>query len=282
LDHAEQASVLLRGTTAQAERALALSMAAVHRMAAMPSDAPRARLELEEARGIAEAMGAEHVIGFVAFLAAGTLMFAQLPAEALPFAEEALRIGRRLEAEWLTGVCLLTLGRLAQLRGDRKAARDYAAQALPLQQLMQNRREVSITLSLLAFCEAADGEAGALRTWQASLAVYVDLSSRTGTVTAVLGIAALLAAGGQAAAAARLLGAVDADIENVYAGVLQLWAQPSREQALALAQAGLSAGAFTQAWAEGQALSLDQAADLALAASPAVAPTAATSDPSVS
>ncbi|MHB8575560.1 MAG: ATP-binding protein [Dehalococcoidia bacterium] len=263
LDHAEQASVLLRGTTAQAERAICLSMAALHRM---PSDALRARLELEEARGIAEAMGAEHFVGFVAFLAAGALMLAQLPAEALPFAEEALRIGRRLDAEWLTGVCLQALGRLAQLRGDRKAARDYAAQALPLQQRMQNRWEVGLSLALLASCEAADGEAGALRTWQASLAVSVDLGTRAGMVTAVLGIAALLAARGEAAAAARLLGAVEAGVEEVYASQLRFWAQPAREQALPLARAALSAEAFAQAWVEGQALTLDEAADLALAA----------------
>ena len=47
--------------------AVALGYAAFCRM---PSDAPRARLELEEARSVARATGIEYLMGYVACLAA--------------------------------------------------------------------------------------------------------------------------------------------------------------------------------------------------------------------
>jgi tetratricopeptide (TPR) repeat protein len=261
-DHAEQAKALLRGTTAQTQLAWSVGLAAMYRM---PSDAPRARLESEEARGLATATRAAFLIGFVAAMAAYGRLFAQLPAEGLPFAEEALRIGRRLDAEWLTGFALSVLGELTQLGGDLQAARGYLEQALPLHTMMQNRFEVAMSLIALASCEAASGEASALGTWQTALAVSADLGNRIEIVTAVLGIAEQFAVRAHVAAAARLLGAVEEDIGEVYPTQFQRRVQAAREQALALVRAALSPEAFAQAWAAGQALSLDEATDLALA-----------------
>ncbi|MHB8574250.1 MAG: hypothetical protein ACYDCQ_02865, partial [Dehalococcoidia bacterium] len=260
--HADQAKALLRGTTAQTQLAWAVGLSAMYRM---PSDAPGTRLEFEEARGVAQATGAEFLIGFVAAMAAYARVFVQLPAEGLPFAEEALRIGRRLDAEWLTGFALSVLGELEQLRGDLQAAHGYLEQALPLHKTMQNRFEVAMSLIALASCEAASGEAAALGTWQTALAVSADLGNRIEMVTAVLGIAEQFAVRAHAAAAVRLLGAVEAEVGEVYPTHFQRRVQAARAQALALVRAALGAEAFAQAWAEGQALSLDQATDLALA-----------------
>jgi predicted ATPase/transcriptional regulator with XRE-family HTH domain len=260
--HAEQACALLRGTPGQAELAQALGYAAIVRMA---SDAPGAQRELDEARDVARATGTPYLIGTVALLSAYSLRFSPAPAEALPFAEEALRIAQELGAEWLTAVTLMTLGDLAELRGDLHTAHSFVEQALPLHQLMENRFDVALTLTVLAFCEAASGAISALATWRASLAEYGELGNRQGMVTAVLGIAALLAVRGDAAISARLLGAVEAEVGAVFASPFARWAQPASEQAQTLAHNALSADAFAQAWAAGQALSLDQVVKLALA-----------------
>jgi hypothetical protein len=159
----------------------------------------------------------------------------------------------------------MTLGDLAELRGDLHTAHSFVEQALPLHQLMENRFDVALTLTVLAFCEAASGAISALATWRASLAEYGELGNRQGMVTAVLGIAALLAVRGDAAISARLLGAVEAEVGAVFASPFARWAQPASEQAQTLAHNALSADAFAQAWAAGQALSLDQVVKLALA-----------------
>jgi hypothetical protein len=263
LDHAEHASALLRGTAAPAELAMALLNAAVLRM---PSDAPRARLELDEALRVARATRVEAVISYVAFVGAFVLQVAQLPAEALPLAEEALRIARHLDSDWLARGSVWMLGVLAQLRGDLQAALRYARDALPLLPLHPSSFDATVVLALLASCEAAVGEAGALATWQASLAASVDIGNLPGMVTAVFGVAEQLAVRGNPAEATRLLGAGEAHLEGVYASPYRVWAEPSREQTLARTHAALSDDAFAQAWAAGESLSLDQATDLALAA----------------
>lgn len=262
LDHAEHACALLRGAPPSLDLALALNLVAGSRLS---RDASRARLELDEARSAANAIGADPLVGQCAVLTALALLYAGMPDPALPFAEEALAIGRGLRSEWLTATSLASLSVVAQHRGDLAAAHGYAAQALPLHRAMQNRWEAVSSLPQLAYCQAESGEAAAKQTWQAALAESIAIGHRHGAVAAVLGIAALLAADGQADRAARLLGAVEAQVEPASANMLVLWVQPLHDRALALTRAALPDAAFAQAWAEGQALSIDQAGDLALA-----------------
>jgi hypothetical protein len=101
------------------------------------------------------------------------------------------------------------------------------------------------------------------------------------------GIARLLSTGEPAAAAVRLLAATDTDTDGwdwEYTGRLNGWFREDDTAARAATRAALGEAPFAQAWAEGEALSLEQATDLALAAladlavAEAVDPTASASD----
>jgi hypothetical protein len=84
---------------------------------------------------------------------------------------------------------------------------------------------------------------------------------------ALMGLAGVAAADGQALRAAKLLGAADTQIK---AGASYWDAAESRyiQRAMSMAVAQLGEAAFDEAWAEGQAMTLEQAADYALEAEP--------------
>jgi hypothetical protein len=84
-------------------------------------------------------------------------------------------------------------------------------------------------------------------------------------VECLVGFAALAAAQGDADRGARLLGAVDAALATI--GVnLYFGDRFERERTLRALHVTLSDDAFDAAWAEGQAMTLEQAVDDALAA----------------
>jgi hypothetical protein len=97
-----------------------------------------------------------------------------------------------------------------------------------------------------------------------SVRLFRDLRHRGGTAGAVQGLAAVAAMRGSVDLAAQLLGAAARLLEETGAALGPLEHEISAG-ALAEVRAALGEELFRRAWAEGQALDLDQAADLALA-----------------
>jgi hypothetical protein len=84
------------------------------------------------------------------------------------------------------------------------------------------------------------------------------------TGISLTGIGLLLADGGQEEGAAQLLGAAASSLEVQSVPPLGRW-PAQHEKVVVATQATLSSESFAHAWAEGEALSLEQATDLALA-----------------
>src|SRR5262249_4906846 len=156
------------------------------------------------------------------------------------------------------------LGRAVHLQGDYRAARALYDESLGLRQRLGDREGLGMCLALtgmLAFHEGKHDEARLLGT--RALAMAHEL--RYGWVTAVelAQLAALDAATGLAeravrlaAAAARLAGALAVQINPDYRVAL--------DSALDRAQRELGPAAYAALWAEGQAMTTDQAVAYAL------------------
>jgi non-specific serine/threonine protein kinase len=96
-----------------------------------------------------------------------------------------------------------------------------------------------------------------------SLLIEIDLGHKAGTAAALDGCACLAAASGHAARAARLFGQAEFLRETVgVVGPASL--RRLRDQWVAATRARLSKGALQAAWAEGRALTLEQAKEEAL------------------
>jgi non-specific serine/threonine protein kinase len=104
-----------------------------------------------------------------------------------------------------------------------------------------------------------------------SLGLLVQLKDKRCPALCVEGLACVASGRGQADRAARLFGAAETLRETI--GVALLPAERAdHERAVAAARAGVDDGAFAAAWAEGRAMTLEQAAEYALATEePAVA-----------
>jgi hypothetical protein len=102
-----------------------------------------------------------------------------------------------------------------------------------------------------------DYERAAAR-FRESLAMFRELGNKRGIVECLAGLAGLAAKQGQPQWAARLLGAVEALLGALGAA----WWPADRveyERNLAAIQAALDEETFAVAWAEGQAMTLEQA-----------------------
>jgi tetratricopeptide (TPR) repeat protein len=163
--------------------------------------------------------------------------------------KEALALSREVNVPWLTAAAVAGLGMVALDQCEYSRARALFFESLHLARELGNDRGVANGLVGLAGVAAATG-----RPWRTAL---------------LLGAAkALLPAGaatGQLPRTAQLLGASKTLLLPAGDGVPPVFESVDYESAAAAARAALGEEGFARAWAEGQALALDQAVALALA-----------------
>ena len=180
-------------------------------------------------------------------------------AQVEAYCTESLTIGRELGQQWCVGFSLNNLALAAAMRGDLARAAALAEEALALFRAHGIRGgmiELLITQGQIA-CAQGEYERA-----QAMLAEGVAQGWPAGpywlVATGLEQLARVAAAQGRAARAARLGGAVAAWRETTGAP-LPSYRTAAWEATLATAHGALGAGDFTTAWAEGQALTLEQA-----------------------
>jgi hypothetical protein len=168
-------------------------------------------------------------------------------AAALAYHEESLAISRELGDQRFVAIELHCLGTLARYQGDLETARARDTEALRLHHALEDRGQLMLCLVGLGCVAVMTGEK----------------ASRNGPTPQAIGGGEALGVESWFARGARLFGAGEA-LRDASGGVLWSEERPSYERCVATARAGLGEEAFAAAWAEGRALSLDQACDLGL------------------
>jgi DNA-binding CsgD family transcriptional regulator/Tfp pilus assembly protein PilF len=178
---------------------------------------------------------------------------------------EAVLTRARGTSDDLAAFSLGNLGYAAYQHGDLERAAALTEEALAGRPRQPNTQ-------MIVWCSVAQvaierGEvARAARLYADVLAMGRTLTYPVAIASALAGFAGVAAVDGQAALAARLLGAVALIMERHRLAVLSFNVQ--HERALAATHAALSPAAFEQAWAEGRDLSLDEIVAAALTLSP--------------
>ncbi len=161
------------------------------------------------------------------------------------------------------GVALLNLERLEE-------ARDVFNEALEVQRALGDQRSIAISLNNLGDIAQQEGDfpvAHALQ--QASLQITLDMGNKRGAAYAIESFASLACAQGQWERAAGLWGAANALRRSAGAPLTPFESEVQARECV-LARAALGEVGFTDAFAVGDALTLDQAFAYALdAAAPA-------------
>jgi hypothetical protein len=156
------------------------------------------------------------------------------------------------------------LGTIALCQRDVEAARPLFEEGHALFSGLGDRRGRAWALHGLAVVARwSDELLGGRALEEQSLALRRDLGNRQGMAECLAGMAELAHAQGQPERAARLLGAADAICEALGHALVR-HAKQSYERGVAAARTTLGEEAFARAWAEGRALSLEQAIIFAL------------------
>lgn len=181
--------------------------------------------------------------------------------------EEALSLTRSLDADWLTMFTLEILATLAEVEGQHAEASALFHEALPLVEPLGDRTHAAnIYAGLAQIAFSAGDQTEAATHWRTGLLLAQEVGSALAATPSLAGTAGLLSVQQRAGQAAQLLAATEALREAVEQNPLyDPHFQAAFTPALTATQAALNLEAFAQAWAAGQALSVDQATDLALA-----------------
>ncbi len=241
-----------------AARAKALNGAAVLTLNA--GDPVAAKMRAEEAlalhRTLGDAWGAAYS-GFMLGHVAGDVQTAQ------QLYEESVRVFRELGDEHSALLATRNLAWTYEELGDLERARALHAENLRCARATSNERMEASTLGMLADYARKEGRMEDARSMlRESLRIHLDVGDLLDTAVDLCRFAAVLAGDGRARTAARLLASFDALGERI--GGRRSRVAEMNDETLRIIRAQLDEPAFVEAWRQGQALTADEAVELAL------------------
>jgi predicted ATPase/DNA-binding CsgD family transcriptional regulator len=292
------------------QRRQAYALEQLGRAIATEGDLATARPLLEESLALAQAVG-DKWLRVHALSALGDLLQNANDPRARPMLEDNLALARELDDKFQLGAALLFLAGLDVKQGDLSTAQARTDEALAIFQATGKKEGLQWALGSLGDLARLEGDyehAGTLYeealsqardvgvgvTWnlhnlghvaqhhgeharatglfKESLSLRQQEGEKEGVAEALAGLAGVAAATQQPERAARLFGVAEKVRDAIHRDIRRQNREPY-DLYLPLARAQLGEAAFTKAWAEGRAVTLEQAIHYALA-EPATLPEA--------
>ncbi len=221
---------------------------------------PAARSRLEESAGICREIGDRR--GLASALSFMSLVMAHQgdPAEARPLAEEGVRLFREDGGDrWGLAIALTNMGVVAEAQADYELAIPLFEQSAAILRELGDKWPLSLPLRHLGIVTSRQGDyVRAERLYKESLASLRELGEKWLISLCLEELAGVACAQGQHARAARLWGAEETICEAIGATVRALY-RADYDRGVAAARAGLGEEAFEAAWAQGRAMTLEEA-----------------------
>ena len=185
--------------------------------------------------------------------------------DATKHTEEAVRLAREAGDKWRLSICLNHQGIVARFQGNLGLAGDLHKEALSLIEDSADPAIISYTLRWLGFVALQQGDyQHAVEVFMESLRLSREAGYRVTILMCLLGLADVFSALKQDDRAARLFAAAEA-LRAAIGHRLAPQDQAEYEGRLASTRSRLGAATFAAAWAEGRAMTLEQAIEYALA-----------------
>jgi ATP/maltotriose-dependent transcriptional regulator MalT len=228
-----------------------------------------AQAHLDESLAVARAAG-NRVNEAIALRNLGWLALVQEDSStAYARAAASLAIARAVGDIWAVCLSLMVVAHVMLRQGDLATARRLAEESLVLHRQTGERFQLAFCLDVVGQVATAEGQyAQARAVLRESLNVRQDLDDRAGIAATLESIATLAAAETQPECAVQLAGAaagireqVEAPLYPMGRAMLDKWLVPLRQV--------LGAETTTVAWEAGRDMPIEQALDLALAATEA-------------
>ncbi len=179
--------------------------------------------------------------------------------------EEMLAIARAKGMKWATAQAMFHIGNVAFRQHDYVTAEAMYRESLASNREVGSLSDVAMLFSLLARVDFSQGnDEGAANFLKESLRFSDKGAYIEANCSALETSAALASAHGLVRHAARLFGAVEGLCTSLNPQFAEPFEQERYQQAIVTTRAQLDEATFNAAWAEGRALSLEQAIALAL------------------
>jgi predicted ATPase/class 3 adenylate cyclase len=218
-----------------------------------------ARRSLVEALAISRETGSERLTAAALLVLADAAIGLREYEVAIAYLTEGLDVARKVGSFYWAMYALYGFGEMALRQGNLEQA--------------QTAFEETVTMgahpSTLGMVLRRLGQTALRRAEYARAVVFIHESltlnkrDRRGIVACLAALAAVRAAQGYALAASNVCGAVDALLETLHMKMM-LFDQEEYEQTVATLRKAMPASTFDAAWAEGRALTLEQAIELAV------------------
>jgi tetratricopeptide (TPR) repeat protein len=184
---------------------------------------------------------------------------------AMALFEESLELARRLEDKGLMARALGLMGWTAGRKGDYARALALMEESLAILRTLGPKRWIAFALRAIGHAVRLKGDLErAAGLYRESLALFGETGDKYVATECIEGLALIASAQGRFERAARLFGADEAARETF--GITMRRVEPGDHERLwATTREGLGDGASMAAWAEGRAMTLEQAIEYALA-----------------
>jgi len=184
---------------------------------------------------------------------------------AAPYLEEALALSRRIGDKRNIAGTLHNLAEVERQRGNYERAKTLGMQSIALSRELEDKWRLAVVVGWVGLLAVWSGEEHDLaeRSLEEALALDRELGNWAYGAYCLEGFAGLAGARGQGARAARLWGAAEALRTTIGAGVPPE-PRPYYGRSMAVARALLGEAAWEAAFAQGTAMSAEEAADYAL------------------
>jgi predicted ATPase len=252
------------GATAQAA-ITAATLCAIRAEARSSTSDPREVFAAgEEALALARAAGDDFALAIALNNIGGVMQVLGENERARAYCEESLEVRRRIGNVSLISLSLTNLADMALLDGKTDEAATMFAEAAEIATAIGDKRHI-------CYAQAGLGQVAYLeRRWQeaeahahASLRLAREIGMKLVIVEEMSCLAGIAAATGDVGRAARLASAAELH-GSLLTTIATLSAVAFHQADIESAKAACDPAAWEQAWAEGRAMSLDEAADYAL------------------
>jgi len=188
----------------------------------------------------------------------------------MPMLRESLKLSRDVGDRWLSSYPTRILGIVAANQSDYDAATSLLEESLAIEREIGDKWATAQSLSALAYVAYKQKNyKRAVTLLNESLVLRKESESKPGIAECFERLGMVAAELGRQERAARLLGAAEALRKAIGAPVYAV-DRADHERAAASIRSGSAAKGLDRAWAEGRAMTLEQAIEYALADRPEV------------
>jgi tetratricopeptide (TPR) repeat protein len=230
----------------------------------MQSQIQEAEAMLKESLALFKELGDKRGIAYALYFIGSMLMtFGQLE-RARALLEEGLELLNEVGDKWWIGNTLIQLGWTINRQGEHARALTMFNEALDIAQTFGDTRGIARALLYVAEAKLAQSEYDAARQdYLESLQLFQKIGDKWWATVCLENLGVLAARRGHPGHAARLFGASERMHEILNAPMLSPYRE-HYEPALAQVRAELDEREFSEAWADGRAMTMEQAIELAM------------------